>query len=287
MRRLALAGMSIVLAACGAAAPSAPPAGSGSPAPSSPPSPAIVEGLVLRAWTTQALPPPAQFRTGASLAIADGKVITPGAMILIYPGPLVPPLIERSITPIGISRVLEAAQAAGLLGGPEDLTGGIAPGGITAHILFVLDGREREVIGDSGKQIMCIQAPCIGAPGTPEGFASYWALLSDVASIAQGELGREQPYVPDRVAVLITDPPADEPGLEPGLAQWPLTTPLREFGTETGVAADRCGIVEGSDVAPFLAAAGAANQLTRWTDGTTGDRLLVVRPLLPGEPNPC
>jgi hypothetical protein len=46
-------------------------------------------------------------------------------------------------------------------------------------------------------------------------------------------------------------------------------------------------VVEGAELPPFLAAAGQANQLTRWTDGTTGDRVLIVRPLLPGEPAPC
>jgi hypothetical protein len=198
-----------------------------------------------------------------------------------------PPLIERPITQVGISRVLEKAHAAGLLDGPADLTGGIAPGGVTGHILFVLGGREREVIGDPGKQIVCIQAPCDPPPGTPEAFGTYWANLTNVASLAgESELGPEQPYVPTRVAVLVTDPPAEDPGLEPGLAQWPLTTPIREFGVLVGEG-DRCGIVEGAELGPFLAAAGQANQLTRWTDGTTGDRVLLVRPLLPGEPDPC
>jgi hypothetical protein len=284
MRRLALAGLSIVLAACGSAA-SPSPGGSSSPDPSVSAPPA--EGLILRTWTTQALPPPATFSMGSSLVIADGKVITPGAMILIYPGPLVPPLIERPITQDGISRILEAANAAGMLSGPEDLTGGIAPGGVTGHILFVLGGQEREVIGDPGKQIVCIQAPCTPPAGTPEAFGTFWALLSDVSTLAQGELGPEQPHIPSRVAVLITDPPADDPGLEPGIAQWPLTTPIREFGAETGTADDRCGIVGGAELPAFLAAAGQANQLTRWTDGTTGGRVLVVRPLLPGEPDPC
>jgi hypothetical protein len=287
MRRLALAGLSLLLAACSTSAPTGSPAPSGSPGPSGSPSASPApEQVIIRAWTTQALPPPAQFTTGASVAIADGKVIVPGAMILIYPGPLLPPLVERPISQIGISRILEAAQAAGLLQGPEDLTGGIPPGGITGHILFVLGGQEREVIGDPGKQIMCITTPCVPPAGTPEAFGSYWAQLSNPASLAgESELGPEGPYVPTRVAVLVTDPPADDPGLEPGIAQWPLITPIREFGAQLGT--DRCGLVEGAELPAFLTAAGQANQLTRWTDGTTGDRVLIVRPLLPGEPDPC
>ena len=288
MRRLALVGLSFLLAACGSAAatpsPSGSPAPSGSPSPSAPP---VVEGLVLRAWVTQALPPPATFSWGSSVVIADGKVISPGAQILIYPGPLMPTLNERSITPVGVSRVLEAALAAGLLAGPTDLTGGVQPGAMTAHILFVINGQEREVIGDPGKQIVCIQAPCTAPPGTPEAFAGYWAQLADVSSLAQGELGGDQPYVPTRVAVLITDPAPAEDGLEPALAQWPLSQPLREFGVATGTGDDRCGVVEGAELPAFLTAAGQANQLSQWTDGTTGGRMLVVRPMLPGEPDPC
>lgn len=285
MRRLSLAGVSILLAACASGAGS--PSPSGSSAPSGEPSGSpIADGLILRAWTTQAPPPPAQFQMGSSLVIADGTVIVPGPMILSYPGPLLPGLVERPITQTGISRVLEAANAAGLLSGPEDLTGGIPPGGITGHILFVLGGREREVVGDPGKQIVCIRAPCVPPAGTPEAFGTYWAQLSDVSTLAQGEVGPEQPYLPARVAVLITDPPSED-GLEPGLAQWPLRQPMREFGVETGNAGDRCGIVEGSELPAFIAAASKANQLTQWTDGTTGGRVLVLRPLLPGEPDPC
>lgn len=284
MRRLALTGLSILLAACGSAAasPQPSPSGASSASPSASP---VVAGLVFRAWTTQALPSSASFSMGSSVVIADGRVITPGPQLLIYPGPLLPSLVERSITPIGTSRVLEAAQAAGLLSGPADLTGGIAPGGITAHLLFVLGDQQREVIGDPNKQIMCIKAPCNAAPGTPEAFGGYWGLVSDVSSLAQGELGKEQRYIPTRLAVLITDPPPDE-GLQPGIAQWPLSTPIREFGIQAG-GGDRCGIVEGAELPKFLAAAGTANQLTQWTDGTTGGRVLIVRAVLPGEADPC
>ena len=61
------------------------------------------------------------------------------------------------------------ARSAGLLDGPTDLTGGLPPGGQTAHLLFVIDGVEREVLGDPTRQIVCITTPCDGAPGTPGG----------------------------------------------------------------------------------------------------------------------
>ena len=131
MRRLALAGVSILLAACRATASSAPPSATPSTSPDASPSVSpspVVEGLVLEPGP-QALPPAQTFGWGSSLVIADGKAIVPGPMLLIYPGPLLPPLVERPITPLGINRVLEAAGAVGLLAGPDDLTGGIHPAG--------------------------------------------------------------------------------------------------------------------------------------------------------------
>lgn len=290
MRRLpalSAATLVLVLAACsGAAAPSASPAPTGAPTASPVPS-GVVQGTVFRAWTTQALPPAATFSWGSTAVIADGQLIVSGPIPMIFPGPLMPNLIQRSITPAGIDRIFEAAHAAGLLAGPTDLTGGTAPGGMTAHLLFLLDGQEREVIGDPNKVMMCIAAPCVPPAGSPEAFGQFWSQVNDVAAIADGELGPEQHYQPTRLAVLVTDPPKDDPQLKPGLAEWPLSTPLREFGTAFGGDTDRCGVVEGADLALLLPAAQEANALTRWTDGTTGGRVLVVRPLVPGEPSPC
>jgi hypothetical protein len=290
MRRLAAlsaASLVLVVAACsGAASPSKSPGPPASRTSSSDPS-GVVQGTVFRAWTTQALPPAATFSWGSTAVISDGQLIVSGPIPMIYPGPLMPNLSERSITPAGIDRIFEAAHAAGLLAGPTDLTGGIASGGMTAHLLFLLDGQEREVVGDPNKVMMCIAAPCVPPPGSPEAFGQFWSQVNDVAGLAVGELGPERRYEPTRLAVLVTDPPTDDSGLKPGLARWPLTTPLREFGTGFGTGTDRCGVVEGADLALLLPAVQAANALTQWTDGTTGGRVLVVRPLVQGEADPC
>jgi hypothetical protein len=290
MRRplaLSAACLVLVVAACsGGASPIESPGATGSAPPSPAPS-GVVRGTVFRAWTTQALPPAATFTWGSTAVIADGQLIVSGPIPMIYPGPLMPNLLARSITPAGVDRVFRAAHAAGLLTGPTDLTGGIAPGGMTAHLLFLLDGQEREVIGDPNKVIMCIAAPCVAPAGSPEAFGQFWSQANDLGALAQGELGPEQPYQATRIAVLVTDPSKDDSGLKPGLAQWPLATPLREFGTPFGAGTDRCGVVEGEELARLLPAVQEANALTQWTDGTTGGRILVVRPLVPGEPDPC
>ncbi len=255
---------------------------------SSPGSPA---GFALRAWTSQAVEPVAGFRAGGtSIAIDDGRLISHGPMMAIYPGPLLPNLQQRPISDAGIEALIAAARAAGMLDGPTDMTGGLAPGGISAHVLFVIDGIEREVVGDPSRQIVCITTPCEAAPGTPESFAGYWARISDPAGWLAGELGAETPFEPERLAILLTAP-VEDAALQQGIAAWPLETPMLEFGVDlAGAAGDppaRCGVVEGADLAAALAAFRTANELTRWTDGT-GDQLgIVARPLFPGEPDPC
>src|SRR5205085_2168019 len=124
----------------------------------------------------------------------------------------------------------------------------------------------------------------IAPKGTPEAFGSFWAQVTDIGSMAAGQVGPEHPYVPTRLAVLVTDP-APGGDLPPGLARWPLSTPIREFGALVG-ATDRCGVVEGPELPALLAAVEQANVLSQWTDGTTGGRILVVRPVLPGEAAP-
>jgi hypothetical protein len=277
MRRLAtLASALIIVAGCaGAANPS--------PSPSAP-----VTGFGLRAWTTQALPPVGAFpNAGPLFAIDDGRLIVHGPQIAIYPSPLLPNLQQRPISQAGIDAIVAAARAAGLLDGPTDLTGGLQPGAQTGHLLFVIDGVEREVLGDPTRQIVCVTTPCDGPPGTPEAFGQFWARIQDLQSWLGPELGTETPYVADRLAVLLTEPVVDA-ALPPSFARWPLTGPMAEFGVEwQGAPPVRCGLIEGEDLEKALAAFRGANANTRWTDDTDAQYGAVVRPLFPGEPDPC
>jgi hypothetical protein len=259
-------------------------AGAGSsPSPSGP-----TTGFGLRAWISQALPPVGAFRTaGPDLVIDDGRLIIHGPEMAIYPGPLLPNLHQRQLSQAGIDAIIDAARSGGLLDGPTDLTGGLPPGAQTAHLVFVIDGVEREVIGDPTRQIVCITTPCDGAPGTPEGFGQFWARIHDIGSWLASELGSETPYVADRYAVLLAEP-VDDASLPPSFARWPLAVPMTQFGVEmAGSPPARCGVVEGDSLKVALPAFGAANELTRWRDDTDAVFGAVVRPLFPGEPDPC
>jgi hypothetical protein len=50
------------------------------------------------------------------LVTGDGRVIQAGPVIAIYPGPLLPNVLQRSITEAGIQRLIDLADEHGLLG---------------------------------------------------------------------------------------------------------------------------------------------------------------------------
>lgn len=276
---VAALGLALAIAtgcAAGAASPSLPP---------------DADGFALRAWITQALPPQDAFRTpGVAFAIHDGLLITPGAVPAIYPGPLLTPLFAQRISEMGEAAILDAARQAGLLDGPTDLTGGPQPGAPTGHLLLVIDGVEREVVGNPNSMIVCITTPCDAAPGSPEAFGGYWSLVSNAAGWLGPEVGEPETYEPERLGVLLTEPVLDAT-MPIQRSEWPLDDPMAELGVEldgpAGTPPVRCGVIEGDALPGALAAFGAANQLTRWVDGTGAEFGAVTRPLFPGEPDPC
>jgi hypothetical protein len=79
-------------------------------------------------------------------------------------------------------------------------------------------------------------------------------------------------YEPSALAVFAGAPAEAEAGIEPETRDWPL-----------GDLPPGCSVIRGADLAPVLAAAMQANQLTRWR--IAGELLvgLTFRPLLPHE----
>ena len=206
----------------------------------------------------------------------------------IYPGPLLPNLQQRPISQAGIDALVDAARSAGLLDGPTDLTGGLAARRrrppTCSSSSTVSSGRSSAT---RPARSSASRRRASAHPGTPEAFGQFWAQVHDIGSWLGTELGAETPYVADRLAVLLVEP-VDDASLPPSFARWPLEVPMTQFGVEwPGSPPARCGVIEGADLAPALAAFGAANELTRWTDDTDAQFGAVVRPLFPGEPDPC
>jgi hypothetical protein len=283
MRATALSLVAFLLAACGAAAPS--------PSPSPQPDPPADAKVRLRVTTVQALPPNATFGWLPQVLITlDGRVLAGGAIPAIFPGPLLLPITERQITAAGWARLVDAARAAGLLGLDRDFTGGqLPPGSQATRLELVADGRVYDLTGDASRQIVCIQAPCIAPPGTPEAFAGFVNQLYDLPTMVGAEnLGPEQLHLPAGYAVIVGPAPDDQGLPQPPIA-WPLAAGFAAFGKPLrDGSGGRCGTVTGADVGLVRPAFTAANQITPWRDPIDKSlHGLTVRPLLPGDGDLC
>jgi hypothetical protein len=279
LRLLVVAVSALVAAGCGGGGPS----GAASPSPSGD---GTAAGPWLRATVSQAIAPVDAFARGPVAVItADGRWVTEGPIPAIYPGPLLPNLIQRPVSAEGRQRVVDAATALGLLAGKTDFTaGGLAPGGMTGRIELDLPEGLVTLTGDPAAQIQCITTPCNPPPGTPAAFAELFARLQDPRSLAGSELGPEEALVPDGYALLVGPAPAPQPGLGGPPVDWPLDVPLASFGRPVANRY-RCGLVTGADAARLAPALQAANQLTQWAqDPTTSATFgIVARPVIDGE----
>jgi len=275
---MALLVTALVGAGCAAPSPSPPP----SPSPAGSPTP--VGALWLRATLTRRAVPLGQFGSLLAVAItADGVVVTQGAVVAIFPGPLVPPLTGRPISGRGFGAIVTAARDLGLLTGQSDFTGGPRPGQELGRIELVAGDRVVELVGDPGRVMQCITTPCDPASGTPEAFDAFWQRISDLSWLGS-ELGPEAPYQPQAYAILV-GPAPDPQGLPQAPADWPLAAPLATLGDPVGDGVHRCATIRGDEAARLRPALEAANQITAWTQdpSTSAAFGVAVRPLLPGE----
>lgn len=211
----------------------------------------------------------------------EGRIITEGPQIEIYPQPALPNVLVRPVSARAVERIVAAAVDAGLDREARYTNANVADAGTTVFTLTI-DG-----------ETFTTEVYALGIEDTgtedPERAAraritAFHADLADLSSwIPADALGEEQAYELERLRVFVQ--PYSREGIEVGLGQqpmdWPLPDrPLGSFG-EAGEFA-RCGTVEGADAEAVVAAARRANQLTPWrSDGE--EWRLIFRPLLPDE----
>jgi hypothetical protein len=207
----------------------------------------------------------------------DGRVITEGPVILIYPGPALPNVLERHIGAPDLNRLVTMAVDAGV--GVEADYGlpGVTDMPSTRFTVATDDGvRTSEVYAlevdegltpaqlDARSKLRDLQAALTDLPGT---------LGADAA-------GEETPYEPVTMVALASPFFAPEDGLSQPELAWPgPALPGEALGTFAQL---NCLAVTGSDLAPVLDAAAQANQLTPWVwEGQPW--FVTFRPLLPEE----
>ncbi len=208
------------------------------------------------------------------LISGDGRAFTPGAMIEIYPGPLLPAIVERSITDEGIRKVLQLADDAGLLGAPLDYSLpegiGIADAPDTVVVINV-DGKVYEHRANA----LGFDMP--GSESTParDNLNTFVTIISDLAKVAgASNVGDEHAFVPAeyRLQAMVVDPSQfTDPA--PTVVAWPDGT-----GAVLAESA-QCATVDASAVDELLT---TATQLTFFEESDVVYQLAVVG-VLPGD----
>lgn len=233
--------------------------------------------------------------------LGDGRVIIHGMQTLEFPGPALPALIERTLTPAGVELVLDAVGGTGLFTTDLDTRGAQN---------FVADGLDTVFTLDAGGDVVVVRVYGLGTldpvAGAPPGMASdeweaYRTLseLNDALTMLETWLPADaweaegwQPVEPEAFRLYVRDvtgEPVEGGDLPEHVREWPTDDDPVAFGEAAAGFDDgtRCGVVEEDLAATWLAELQAANQMTLWTDD--GDRRFMVRarPLLPGEAATC
>jgi hypothetical protein len=272
----AIALTAMVAAACVAPAGATNPSGS--------PSAAIdPDTAVIRVdWEGGFVPPGVNLsRLPLVLVTADGRVITQGPQPAIYPGPILPNLQVRTLTPEALVDLLELAAAEGLLVDAEYAGGPIADAATTV-LRITVDG----VTFTQSAYALFESLDPNGAEHSDvpdaEGRAAMRSFLDTLTGLPDSAYSdASAPYVADGLRVYssayVPDPAAD----------WmPVDWPLDDLATAGQSAGDglgiRCQVVTGDDLATVLPLLEGANSATPFRSGGA-DYTLIVRPLLPGE----
>ena len=276
----------LVLAILGAACAnsSATPGGGGSGGGTSTAGP---DDLVLRIDTSGGFVAPAytqgQF-PGFSL-FGDGRVISAGAQIEIYPQPALPPLIVTTIDAAGVATIVQAALDAGLGADADytDLGSTMIADAATTTFTLTANGETHVVrvyalseLGSKPEQMSEAEFKARTK------LQDLWTSLFDLRRlVGQDSVSDDEVYVTEEMRLYVTDYQGDSTLKEPTL-DWPLAEPLADFGEPSEAFDARCGTVSGADLAALMPLAEQANQLTPWK--SDGERYgLVFRPLLPDE----
>lgn len=232
----------------------------------------------------------------------DGRVIMQGAQTLEFPGPILPPLIERTMTEDGIQAVLEAVEDTELFAGDLELRGAQNFVADATDTVFHLNANDREVtVSVYGLGLL---DPSFG--GNFEGIEQSEidahavlgqlrdALLTIDTSVPADSWEAEgwQPYEADAFRLYVRDVTGEpvEGGELPGqVREWPTDDDPATFGEEQSAFGDgtRCGVVEGEAAATWFADLSAAKQNTLWTSDGENRFSVAPRPLLPGDELTC
>jgi hypothetical protein len=202
------------------------------------------------------------------LVTGDGRVLTPGATTMEYPGPLVAPVVVADGGEELVQDLLAEADEAGLLAPPPayDDPDPLATDLPTTTVLVQASGEAREH-----------RAYALGEPGTEQGARRSLATFVERATAAAADVDGAQLLEPQALVVRAMPlagrrVPRDD---APDAVAWPETA-----GTPLEALAESCGIVD--DPATVALLARERQDVPFQDGGRTWE--LGARAALPGDP---
>jgi hypothetical protein len=262
---LLLAVITVAAAACGDDSPrdagaTLPPAESAPTVPPASKSYEIATGpddVVISVRRTGGFVPPGVLfaETPQALVTGDGLLLSTGPTTAIYPGPLLPNILERSITPAAIQQLLAEADRRGLL---ADVT--------YSHNDQVADAQDTIVDITVGGRTYHHQASALGMEGGAEDSArqhlqEFVEIMSNVEpTVGAAALGPEAPFAPAQYLIQATpvDPASLDVDIEPTIVPWPADAPVRLADAST------CAVLPAEVATPLF---DDATVLTFFSDG--------------------
>lgn len=217
----------------------------------------------------------------------DGRVITQGPQLAIYPGPLMPNLQEHTLSAAALDRLIELARANDLLKTIHYDFVGIADAPDTV-LEINLDGQAYRVsayaLGEAG---LDTDASSGLDPAVIEGRAALRSFIDALTAIPASDFVDEE-HAFDITALRIYAskavivPDSELPGEQPAI-DWPLgDLATAGFPEPNSPLSARCVPIKGDDLAKVLPNLQQANALQ--TFESNGELYsLIVRPLLPGD----
>ncbi|MGA3029789.1 MAG: hypothetical protein ABSE58_03490 [Candidatus Limnocylindrales bacterium] len=293
---LAILAVSLLMGACGSG-----------PSKTSSPAPSAVSSAAPSAATSSTLPATPQYvvETGADklvLRIADeggfiapgyllttvpqfamygdGRVIVPGPLVTVFPGPLLPDLRQLQVTPTEIQKILAAADAAGLLGpNATYIQPNVSDASTTVFTTNVAG--TTHIIGAYALGLGGGFGNETDAPARAK-LEEFRTMMMNLASFLGRTVSDAEAYAPTAMRVFVAAAQAPAPGdSTQRIVTWPLTADP-STAQATAVAEVRCLVVSGADLAAFQSVARNANQLTVWV-APSGRYVASARPLYPDE----
>lgn len=255
------------------------------------------EALILRVSYSGGLAGPGWDLLGSPgfSLVGDGRVIVPGAVDAILPGPALPAARVRRLSEAGIQAVLADLAGTGLFTTYLEFRGAQNCVMDGSDAIFTLHADNRDVtVKVYGLGTLDASGSCPGVSGTELAAHATLVRLQDRlqnldAWLPAGSWADQwQAFHPEAMRLIVRNTDADPPdgsGIPNPLVPWPGSSDPATFGGDTDVGL-RCGVVSGAASDEWYDLLSQANQLTLFTRGEHR-YAVTVRFLLPDEPLEC